>query len=241
MSENTIYKHQDYQVRSNDPYALAKYRVVLRWLPQADHLTVLNAGCGSGEMNALLARNRSWHIDAIDTDPDAVTRSLALKADMNLMNVQISQNSIEDFRPQHLYDLIVCNDVIEHISDDAQALARLTALLRPGGRLYITVPALQWLFGYHDTMLGHFRRYNRRRLTARVTPYARVTRCRYFGFTLIPIAVLYSRWLKRAYPVGKQGKGSLPGAILLFLLRIEEHIALPSGTSLILMAEKPLS
>jgi cyclopropane fatty-acyl-phospholipid synthase-like methyltransferase len=63
--ENILYKHADYEIRSQDPDALAKYRIVLSWLPDTDGLRVLNSGCGTGEMTALLSENRSWQVDAI--------------------------------------------------------------------------------------------------------------------------------------------------------------------------------
>ena len=38
------------------------------------------------------------------------------------------------------YDLVTCISVLEHIPDDAAAIARMWELLRPGGRLVLTVP-----------------------------------------------------------------------------------------------------
>ncbi|GAU83451.1 bifunctional 2-polyprenyl-6-hydroxyphenol methylase/3-demethylubiquinol 3-O-methyltransferase UbiG [Bosea sp. BIWAKO-01] len=50
-------------------------------------------------------------------------------------------------------------DVLEHIEDEVAALRQVHALLRPGGRLFLTVPAYQFLFSTADDMAGHFRRY----------------------------------------------------------------------------------
>jgi SAM-dependent methyltransferase len=50
-------------------------------------------------------------------------------------------------------------DVLEHIEDDAAALRRVHALLPPGGHLFLSVPAYQFLFCGDDTLAGHFRRY----------------------------------------------------------------------------------
>ena len=36
--------------------------------------------------------------------------------------------------------------------------------MRSGGKLLLTVPAYQWMFGTHDRILGHYRRYTRTRL-----------------------------------------------------------------------------
>jgi SAM-dependent methyltransferase len=55
-------------------------------------------------------------------------------------------------------------DVLEHFADDADILAVTARLLRPGGRLYLTVPAYQSLFSSDDVVAGHFRRYTMSRL-----------------------------------------------------------------------------
>src|ERR1017187_8459852 len=50
-------------------------------------------------------------------------------------------------------------DVVEHIRDDQSFLTGINRLLVPGGRVYVTVPAYQWLCSDEDTLAGHARRY----------------------------------------------------------------------------------
>ena len=59
-------------------------------------------------------------------------------------------------------------DVVEHIEDDVAFLRHLHDLLEPGGMLYLTVPAYQFLWSHEDTHAGHFRRYNAKTLRERV-------------------------------------------------------------------------
>jgi SAM-dependent methyltransferase len=61
-------------------------------------------------------------------------------------------------------DLVVCQNVLEHIDDDAGALAEMAAALRPGGRLALLVPADPRLYGALDLAYGHRRRYTRARV-----------------------------------------------------------------------------
>jgi len=51
-------------------------------------------------------------------------------------------------------------DVLEHLDDDRGVLARIHRLLVPGGRLYVTVPAYQWLWSGDDDLSKHRRRYS---------------------------------------------------------------------------------
>jgi 2-polyprenyl-3-methyl-5-hydroxy-6-metoxy-1,4-benzoquinol methylase len=49
--------------------------------------------------------------------------------------------------------------VVEHIENDIGFLKHLWELLVPGGMLYLTVPAYQFLWSQEDVEGGHFRRY----------------------------------------------------------------------------------
>lgn len=59
-------------------------------------------------------------------------------------------------------------DVLEHIEDDAAALTNLHRVLKPGGKLYLAVPAHQLLWSDEDIFAGHFRRYSLPTLRRRV-------------------------------------------------------------------------
>ncbi|MBJ6989006.1 class I SAM-dependent methyltransferase [Devosia sp. MC521] len=58
-------------------------------------------------------------------------------------------------------DAVGMFDVLEHIEEDGATLAQIHALLRPGGHLYLTVPAYRWLWSPEDVDAGHYRRYTR--------------------------------------------------------------------------------
>jgi SAM-dependent methyltransferase len=67
-----------------------------------------------------------------------------------------------------VFDLVSAFDVVEHCEPEAVALAELGRVLRPGGRLLLSVPAYQWAWSDHDVRAGHVRRYTRPRLVAAV-------------------------------------------------------------------------
>ncbi len=64
--------------------------------------------------------------------------------------------------------LIICSEVIEHIKDDEKALREMTRVLKPGGRLILTVPAHAYYFSYDDVFVKHERRYEIRPLVQRL-------------------------------------------------------------------------
>jgi glycosyltransferase involved in cell wall biosynthesis len=63
-------------------------------------------------------------------------------------------------------DSILCSNVLEHIENEQAALRNMHAVLKPGGRLVLVVPAGTWLHGSMDVVLGHYRRYSKKSLIA---------------------------------------------------------------------------
>lgn len=235
-SEDRNYKLADYLARSSDRYSLTKYKILMNWLPQTPKMRVLNAGCGSGEMNILLSQNSTWQVDALDVDIEAIKLSEKLKLENSIKNLNLYHTTIEDYTAPEKYDLIISNDVLEHIEDDQAVIKKFSDLLKPDGLIGISVPALQWLFGYHDEMLAHYRRYHRKELIKKLSVYFNISKCRYFGASLIPIALFYSRWLRKPYPVGELENQSVTTKILENLLGFESKVSFPLGISLIALA-----
>ena len=238
VAEDKQYKLQDYLARSQDIYTLTKYKIVMKWLPKQPNLRVLNAGCGSGEMNILLAQNNSWQVDALDVDIEAISLSQKIKKENDMTNLQVFHTSIEDHQPKAHYDIIVSNDVLEHIEDDVNAMKKLYTMLKADGILCISVPALPWLFGYHDENLGHYRRYTRKGLLKKLSQYFQIQKVRFYGASLIPIVLIYSCWLRKPYPMATSQNISLRKIILDFILNFEAKIPFPLGISLIVYANK---
>jgi len=62
------------------------------------------------------------------------------------------------------FDLICLFDAIEHTPDDLAVMVEIERVLAPGGHLFVSVPAYQFLFANNDRVAQHFRRYRRGRL-----------------------------------------------------------------------------
>jgi SAM-dependent methyltransferase len=102
-------------------------------------------------------------------------------------------------------------DVVEHISGDLEFLNAIRRLLVPGGRVYITVPAYQWLWSDEDVSAGHSRRYTIPALS-RVLEQAGygVEMATYF-FGFLPLPILLRRVLP--YRVGIASKNVSEAAV----------------------------
>jgi SAM-dependent methyltransferase len=56
--------------------------------------------------------------------------------------------------------VVLLLDVLEHLQKPVEALAYAADILKPQGKIIVTVPAWPMLFGEWDRRLGHFRRYS---------------------------------------------------------------------------------
>lgn len=240
----TEYQYDDLIKRENDPYAKAKYSLLLGYLKKSGRsgLRILNAGCGSGELSVLLSR--AGH-KVIGIDPSEEYTDLAQKRAIseNVNNCEFRVGSIEDLPEDEKYDCVIATDVLEHIEADYTAMNKLAKVVVEGGLIFITVPALEALYGYHDEMIGHYRRYTKKTLKRLVESprNTRIFALRYFGFTLIPICYLFSCVLRRTYPFGsgKQSlKAKIQNLILAGLLYVDKRLPMPLGISLICAAER---
>jgi SAM-dependent methyltransferase len=142
-------------------------------------------------------------------------------------------------------------DVLEHIEDDAAALAAFHRCLAPGGLMYIAVPAYQWLTSDQDRLLGHFRRYSLRSLAkvVRGAGFEIEYRAYFFLPLILPIALF------RALPnrLGAHNRendpelhelkgflgAALGGALALERRLIAAGLRLPAGSSCLMVARKP--
>lgn len=62
------------------------------------------------------------------------------------------------------FDLVLATDIIEHVDDDAKAVDEIRRVLKPNGRLIVTVPAFESLWGLQDDVAHHKRRYRKQQL-----------------------------------------------------------------------------
>lgn len=65
---------------------------------------------------------------------------------------------------QEEFDVVCLFDVLEHLEDDFLALKCIEKMLKPKGKVILTVPAHQWLWCQDDVTAGHRRRYTRKSL-----------------------------------------------------------------------------
>lgn len=140
--------------------------------------SVLDLGCGIGGSAPWLINGRVSRYTFLEPDPALLARVPAFAEHPVLARAERIQGQAGDLQGR-AFDTIACIDVIEHIADAKDELARIAALLAPGGRLIILVPALPALFSPFDAAIGHHRRYTKAMLRAELPRGLRAERMRY--------------------------------------------------------------
>jgi SAM-dependent methyltransferase len=142
--------------------ASLRWDVVSRLLP-ARPGAVLEVGCGRGAAAARIARRAER---LVGCEPDAHSFAMAKS---NIGAVASVYNCMSSQLPDaYRFDTICAFEVLEHIEDDAEALAEWFDKLHPGGSLVLSVPARQTRFAAADRIAGHFRRYEPREMSEKL-------------------------------------------------------------------------
>jgi ubiquinone/menaquinone biosynthesis C-methylase UbiE len=157
---------------------------------------ILDIGCGTGEtltfLENYLERPDLYGVDNLPAAIDFAKK----RGHKNILKVDAQKLPFKD----NTFDYVLFLDVIEHIKDDVAILSEAKRVLKKGGRIIITTPALQFIWSDHDTEQGHYRRYTRRRMRdlGKKTRLA-IDQMSYFNFFLSP-GIIFLRLLGRLKP-----------------------------------------
>ncbi|WP_258573671.1 class I SAM-dependent methyltransferase [Actinomadura parmotrematis] len=128
--------------------------------------SLLEIGAGLGHLSAELAPNLDY-LAVSDGDPyclEQLAQRHAGDVDVDVLSLELPC----EVKLRQPVDTVLMMNVLEHITDDAQALRDLAAATVPGGRIIIWVPGYQQLYSDFDRKVGHVQRYTPKTLGAAV-------------------------------------------------------------------------
>lgn len=113
-------------------------------------MDVLDAGCGWGGksiyyaehagLRTMTAFDMAWNMSAAEE----VCRARGID-NCRFLNALVEEMPFEDAS----FDVIMMEDVLEHVTDPAAALEECARVLRPGGRLFARFPSITMMFAHH--------------------------------------------------------------------------------------------
>lgn len=162
-------------------------RAILKYLdaelgptPAGETRHILDIGSGAGNMAHHLA-----HYGQV-IGLDYVSRPLAVAHGRGLDVCQAAGDGLPF--ADDSFDLVALLDTVEHIPDEFGVFAECRRVLKPGGKLIVTVPAFMWLWSYNDEINAHQRRYTAPELRQKLEISGlRVKRLSYNNFFLFPL------------------------------------------------------
>jgi SAM-dependent methyltransferase len=205
-------------------------------LPQGAH--ILDAGCGVGDMLGLLQKN--YRVVGIDSSEEAISYCTQRVPGISLIRGDVTLMPFEN----ESFDGIVSLDVLYHewVRNDAEALGEMYRLLKPGGRIFLQLPAYEWLRSSHDAWSYTSRRYTTSKVDELLKASGFVNKkLGYRVCFLFPLAVIQRRVLKAKHSDLKAIHpvlNALFKQIMSFENFLALHVNFPFGLSVVGVAEK---
>ncbi|MCI2418101.1 methyltransferase domain-containing protein [Saccharopolyspora sp. K220] len=134
---------------------------------------VLDLGCGAGR-HAFELYRRGADVIAFDQDVAELANVAAMFAAMKAENQvpdgasaqTVSGDALALPFPDGHFDCVIASEILEHVPEDEKAMRELVRVVKPGGRVVVTVPRwwpekICWALSdeYHQVEGGHVRIY----------------------------------------------------------------------------------
>jgi SAM-dependent methyltransferase len=207
---------------------------------------ILDAGCGTG--GTLKTLHDHPGTQGFDYAPEAIhfcrERGLHNVAQASILAIPF---------PDQTFDLVYSNDVFNALGDerDVQGLREIYRVLKPGGRVFINLPAYPFLRSEHDAAAGVNHRYSGPELRRKLQAAGfRIRRVSHWNLILFPIVVVVRVARRKGAALDDHEARSdiqVPAKpineVLAAVIRLEafllRYVDLPVGSSVFAVAQKP--
>jgi 2-polyprenyl-3-methyl-5-hydroxy-6-metoxy-1,4-benzoquinol methylase len=146
---------QKYNVKGNryvykkaDPYS--SHSQILRWVEQERPAEVLEVGTAAGYLTSEMA-SLGCKVTGIEQDVD-----MAALARRYCDQMVVGDIESLDLGGLGRYDAIILGDILEHLRDPRAVLERLVTLLKPGGKVLISLPNVANIWVRLNLLFGRF-------------------------------------------------------------------------------------
>ena len=145
--------------------------------------SVIDVGCGAGR-HSFEAYRRGADVIAFDQDAaelnnvDTILTAMADEGEAPewARTEAVKGDALDLPYADGTFDCVIASEILEHVPEDDRAIAELIRVLKPGGRLAVTVPRwlperVCWLLSdeYHSNEGGHIRIYRASALRDKIT------------------------------------------------------------------------
>ena len=200
-----------------------------------DHV-VLDLGCGKGIQTQLLAP-RCQKVVGLDVSETAINeaRRLIKRSAVRDKTEFICASIIDASFPDASFDHVFCFSVLEHIDNLPTVLRELARVVRPGGKLHLSVDSLTSI-----KKPGLIAKHRRDHFIAQYfTPHALSELLESAGFKVTKVFPIFTSALARQafeHRIEKGGPRWIPGKMMLYWKLKTNDIRNASGEGIMLIA-----
>jgi SAM-dependent methyltransferase len=240
MNSDVVYTGRDLEAMS---FAVNYHRWILQIFEPYLGMRLVEVGAGVGSFSELLLERPLESLVLVEPAAqmyEMLTQrmqrfpSLTQIQTFNAMFSRVAAEIETVWRP----DSILYINVLEHVADDEAELRTVNQTLVKGGRIFIFVPALRWLYGSFDRQIGHVRRYSSSELTEKCGRAGfKVLESRAFDFLgIAPWWIKYRLFKSRTMePAAVRFYDEY---VVPFAQAVERAVKPPLGKNIILVGEK---
>ena len=146
-----------HDMKAFSPVARHTRRLIKSRLNRIDFSSLIDIGCGSGELLKELSLSPEITLSGVDFSSTAITQvSQALKGRFEVVDIQTAS-------PSFSADAGVCSEVLEHLDNDGAAIANISRVVK---HLVVTVPSGP--VTESALAMGHVRHYTRKSLSEKL-------------------------------------------------------------------------
>lgn len=168
-------------------------------------------------------------------------------------DVDLYQVDLMDLQMSQQWDTAYLLDVIEHCPDDVTVMREAANAVRPGGKIFVATPALDFFWSYNDEFVKHMRRYDKKKYQDLAKNSGLILKdARYFMFYLSPLywlsrktrpkqlnAAQMEKLYKEEYKTPHPLLNNILKAVFYGETPLGHSISFPWGTSILGVFEKP--
>lgn len=141
-------KGDRYVYKKADPYS--SHAQIINWIRQERPAEVLEVGTATGYLTSEVGK-LGCIVTGIEQDPGMAELARGYCRDMFVDNVETM-----DLSQLGRFDAIIFGDVLEHLRDPRSVLEKLSGLLKPGGKMLLSLPNVANIWVRLNLLIGRF-------------------------------------------------------------------------------------
>lgn len=120
---------------------LEGYPILKKFIPENHCQNILEIGSGSGRHGIRIAQDfPQSHVVLTDISDESLNLIKSLIEKLGVKNTEIAKENVLNLSfPDNKFDVVFCNAVIQYLSNYELAVSEMLRVLKPGGRIILSV------------------------------------------------------------------------------------------------------